>query len=45
MKGGTVSTGQNPGAPRDWITNQRVYMEGPMVLATYVSDDGLVGHQ
>ena len=34
-----------PGAPRDWTTNQRVHMEGPMALATYVAEDGLVGHQ
>ena len=25
-----------PGAPRDWTTNQRIYMEQPMALATYV---------
>ena len=31
-------------APGDWTTNQRVHMEGPMVLATYVAEDGLVGH-
>ena len=30
-------------APRDWTTNQRVHMEGPMALATYVAEDGLVG--
>jgi hypothetical protein len=32
----TVSTGKTPpplGVPGDWITNQRVHMEGPMVLA------------
>jgi hypothetical protein len=47
MEGATVSTGQTPppGAPRDWTTNQRVHMEGPMALATYVAEDGLVGHQ
>ena len=32
-------------APRDWTTNQRIHMEGPMVLVTYVAEDGLVGHQ
>ena len=37
--------GPSPGAPRDWTTNQRIQMEGPMVLATYVVEDGLVGHQ
>ena len=34
-----------PGAPGDWTTNQRIHMEQPMVLATYVTEDGLVGHQ
>jgi hypothetical protein len=34
-----------PGAPGDWVTNQRIHMEQPMVLATYVAEDGLVGHQ
>jgi hypothetical protein len=34
-----------PRDPRDWTTNQRVQMEGPMVLATYVEEDDLVGHQ
>ena len=34
-----------PGAPGDWTTNQRVHMERPMALATYVTKDGLVGHQ
>ena len=34
-----------PRAPGDWTTNQRVHMEGPMALATYVAEDGLVGHQ
>ena len=34
-----------PGALRDWTTNQRVHMEGPMALATYVAEDDLVGHQ
>jgi hypothetical protein len=41
----TVSPGQTPRAPNDWITNQRVYMEGPISLAAYVVEDGLVGHQ
>jgi hypothetical protein len=31
--------------PRDWTTNQRIHMEGPMSLAAYVAEDGLVGHQ
>ena len=43
MEGATVSTGL--GAPGDWTTNQRVHMERPMALATYVTKDGLVGHQ
>ena len=45
MERATVSTDQTPRAPRDWTTNQRVHMEGPMALATYVAEDGLVGHQ
>jgi hypothetical protein len=27
-----------PRDPRDWTTNQGVYMEGPMVQAPYVSE-------
>jgi hypothetical protein len=42
--GTTESSGQTPGAPKDWITNQRVHMEGPMSPATYVAEDGLVGY-
>jgi hypothetical protein len=34
-----------PGALRDWTTNQRTHMEGPIELATYVAENGLVGHQ
>ena len=34
-----------PRAPRDWTTNQRIHMEGPMALAAYVAEDGLVGYQ
>ena len=34
-----------PGAPGDWIINQRINMEGPMAQAAYVVEDGLVGHQ
>ena len=30
--------------PRDRTTNQKTHMEGPIVLAAYVSEDGLVGH-
>jgi hypothetical protein len=47
MGGATVLTGlaHLPGASRDWTTKERVCMEGPMVPASYVSEDGLVGHQ
>jgi hypothetical protein len=34
-------TARSPRAPGDWTTNQRVHM----ALATYVAEDGLVGHQ
>ena len=34
-----------PGTLGEWITNQRINMEGPMALASYVAEDGLVGHQ
>ena len=40
-----VNHAEPPGAPRDWTINQRVHMEGPMALAAYVAEDGLVGHQ
>ena len=36
---------RHPGASGDWTTNQQICMEGLMALATYVSEDGLVGHQ
>jgi hypothetical protein len=36
---------RGPGAPGDWTTNQRVHMEQPMAVATYVAEDGLVGHR
>jgi hypothetical protein len=36
---------RSPGAPRDWTTNQRVYMERLMVPAQYVAEEGLVEHQ
>ena len=36
---------RHPRALGDWTTNQRVHMEGPMALASYVADDALVGHQ
>ena len=29
-----------PGAPRDWTTNQRAQLEGPVALATYVAECG-----
>ena len=48
QEGATVSTGQTypnpPRAPRDWTT-KRIHIEGPMVLAAYVAEDGLAGHQ
>jgi hypothetical protein len=34
-----------PVAPECWTTNQRLHMKGPMAPATYVAEDGLVGHQ
>jgi hypothetical protein len=43
MEEATVSTGSR--APGDWTTNQQVHMERPMALATYVAEDGFVGHQ
>ena len=45
MEGATMSPGQTLRAPGDWTTNQRVHMERSMALATYVAQDGLVGHQ
>jgi hypothetical protein len=36
---------RGPRAPGDWTTNQVIYMEGPMVLAKYVTEDVLVVHQ
>ena len=45
MEGATVSTGQiilsSPGQDHQ----PRIHMERPMALATYVAQDGLVGHQ
>jgi hypothetical protein len=46
--GGTVPTGQTlsptpPRAPGYWTTNQKIHMEWPIVLATYVAEDDLVG--
>jgi hypothetical protein len=32
-----------PGPPRDWTTNQRVYIEQAIALATYVAKDDLIG--
>ena len=45
MRGATMSTGQTLGVLGIWTTNQRVHMKGPMALAAYVAEDGLVGHQ
>jgi hypothetical protein len=36
---------RTPGVPGDWNINQRIHMEGPVALVTYVAEDGLVGHQ
>ena len=44
-EGATVSTDQTARAPGDSITNQRIHMQEPMALATYMADDGLVKHQ
>jgi hypothetical protein len=41
---GTEGAEGPPGSPRNWTTNQRVHMEGPMPLAAYMAEDGLVGH-
>jgi hypothetical protein len=41
----SVNQPDPPRASKDWTTNQRIHMEEPMVLATYVAEDGLVGHQ
>ena len=40
-----MSTDQTARAPGDSITNQRIHMQEPMALATYMADDGLVKHQ
>ena len=34
-----------PRAPWNYTTNQRKHMVGPVALAIYVAEDGLVGHQ
>ena len=34
-----------PGAPRDWITNQRIHMERITALATNVAENDFVEHQ
>ena len=36
---------RSPRAPRGRTTNQSVHKEGPMVLAAYVAQGGLVRHQ
>jgi hypothetical protein len=43
MGGATVSTGQT--LLEFWGTGPPTNMEGPMTLATYVAEDGFVGHQ
>ena len=42
MKGATLTIGQNPWSSRG-LDHQ--HMQGPMVLAVYVAENGLVGHQ
>ena len=34
-----------PGSPGDWTTNQRIHMEGYMVLAEYVAEISHVRYQ
>jgi hypothetical protein len=47
MEGAAVSTGQIPQS--SWGLNHQlrngIHMERPVVLATYVAEDALVGHQ
>jgi hypothetical protein len=45
MWGSTVPTGQTPPELQGTGPPTRVHMEGPMAPATYVAEDGLVGHQ
>ena len=45
MERATAATGQTAGDPGHWNTKQRIQMEGPMALATYVAENGLIGHQ
>ena len=44
-KSNIVNSPNPPEFPGDWTTNLSVHMEGPMALATYVAEDGLVRHQ
>ena len=44
-RGQLYQQARSPEDPEDWTTNQRLPMEGPMALATYMAEDGLVGHQ
>ena len=37
--------GRPCGAPGDWIINQRIHIEGPMALVTYVAENSVVEHQ
>jgi hypothetical protein len=41
----SVKWPDSPPSPGDWATNQIVHMEGPMALAEYVAENGLVGYQ
>jgi hypothetical protein len=49
-EGAMVSSGQThphppPPCSGNWTTNQRIYIEQPVALATYVAEYGLVGSQ
>ena len=45
IEGAIVSPGQTPLKLPGTGPPTRVYMKGPMALATYVAEDGLVEHQ
>ena len=40
-----MSTGHTSQRTQGLPTNQRIHTEGPMVLASCVAEDGLVGHK
>jgi hypothetical protein len=45
MEGATISTGKTPWSSWGLDHQPKIHMEWPMTLATYVAEDGLVGHQ